>query len=62
MYAEFGRQATDAITMTFTYADFTATKMFNILLKQIPCDADYKWVPILTEGISQKIETGRSVS
>ena len=48
MYAEFGGKSTDAITMTFTYADFTANKMFNILLKQIPCDVNYKWVPTLT--------------
>ena len=47
MYAEFGFKSTDSISIKFTYNDLTATKMFNILLKQIPCDADYKWVPIL---------------
>ena len=42
VYAEFGAKATDSITMTFAYADLSTTKMFNVLLKQIPCDADYK--------------------
>ena len=54
MYAEFGGKSTDSITMKFTYNDITATKMFNILLKQIPCDADYKWVPILSNDKSLK--------
>ena len=52
MYAEFGFKSTDSISIKFTYNDLTATKMFNILLKQIPCDADYKWVPILIKDKS----------
>merc|ERR1711994_907923 len=42
MYAEFGSLSTDAITMTFTHADLTSTKMYNVLLQQIPCDAEYR--------------------
>jgi len=42
MYAEFGSLSTDAITMTFTHADLSSTKMYNVLLQQIPCDAEYK--------------------
>ena len=46
VYAEFGSLSTDAITMTFTHADLSSTKMYNVLLQQIPCDAEYKLVPI----------------
>ena len=48
VYAEFGSLSTDAITMTFTHADLSSTKMYNVLLQQIPCDAEYKLVPIDT--------------
>ena len=51
VYAEFGGKATDSISITMTYADLTANKMFNILLKQIPCGVNYKWVSTLTNDL-----------
>ena len=56
MYAEFGNNAADTIAITMTYADTTSTKMFNILLQQIPCDVSYKWVPPLTKNNNPYVE------
>ena len=47
VYAEFGGKSTDSISIKFDYADTSATKTFNILLKQIPCGVNYKWVPTI---------------
>ena len=51
MYAEFGTGATDTITLTNTYRSggLTTAKIFNILLRQISCNAAYKWEEV-TKG------------
>ena len=44
MYAEIGDAATDRATITVTYdaAGLTTAKTFNILTRQISCDATWK--------------------
>jgi len=41
MYAEFGADTTDTITITITYGDTTA-KTWNVLLRQIACTSTWK--------------------
>ena len=50
MYAEFGASSTDTISLTFTYGSTTSAKTWNVLLRQIPCTASYKWVPWIKDG------------
>lgn len=42
MYVEFGASATDSITLTNTWASTTSGKSYNILTRQIACDASWK--------------------
>jgi len=42
MYVEFGSSSTDSVTVTNTYADTTTGKTFNVLARQIACDAIWK--------------------
>jgi len=42
MYVEFGSSSTDSVTVTNTYASTTSAKTFNILARQIACDAIWK--------------------
>ena len=42
VYVEFGASATDSITLTNTWASTTSGKSYNILTRQIACDASWK--------------------
>jgi len=42
MYTEFGTTSTDTITLTITYGSTTTAKTWNLLLRQISCDATWK--------------------
>merc|ERR1712106_1316043 len=42
MYTEFGTTSTDTITLTLTYGSTTTAKTWNLLLRQISCDATWK--------------------
>jgi len=42
VYAEFGTTSTDTVSVTMTYASTTSAKSFNILARQISCNAEWK--------------------
>jgi len=42
MYTEFGVTSTDTISLTITYGSTTTAKAFNILTRQVSCDATWK--------------------
>merc|ERR1719445_738416 len=42
MYTEFDTTSTDTITLTLTYGSTTTAKTWNLLLRQISCDATWK--------------------
>ena len=42
MYTEFGTTSTDTIKLTLTYGSTTTAKTWNMLLRQISCDATWK--------------------
>merc|ERR1712106_1077232 len=42
MYTEFGTTSTDTIKVTLTYGSTTTAKTWNLLVRQISCDATWK--------------------
>merc|ERR1712106_147116 len=42
MYTEFGTTTTDTVKLTLTYGSTTTAKTWNLLLRQISCDATWK--------------------
>ena len=48
VYVEFGTTSTDTVTLTNTWATggLTTAKNYNILARQIPCTATYKYIVI----------------
>ena len=42
MYAEVGESSSDTATVTITYGD-TSAKQYNILVRQIACDAEWRY-------------------